>query len=129
MRREAAVGQVRGRLADDAFGDLVGVEACVAVDPAALGGDDVRRVARDQVERSPSTGSKRLPCRHSTFVSPLSAAFSSVNASARALTSVAITRPAWRREQRVHTAAGADVERGGHAPPRRERVEEARVGE
>jgi hypothetical protein len=40
---------------------------------------------------SPATGSNRLPDRHSTFVTPLSAAFSSVKASARGLMSVATT--------------------------------------
>src|SRR5437868_6815044 len=40
---------------------------------------------------SPSTGAKKLPLRHSTLSSPLRAAFSSVYASARSLTSVAMT--------------------------------------
>jgi hypothetical protein len=42
--------------------------------------------------RSSFTGSKKLPARHSTFVTPLSAALKDVNSSARSLMSHATTR-------------------------------------
>src|SRR5207253_1546318 len=44
---------------------------------------------------SPATGSNRLPRRHSTLSSPLSAAFNWVKSSARGLTSVATTCALW----------------------------------
>ena len=43
-------------------------------------------------KRRPSTGSKKLPSRSSTFSTPLSWALNAANSSARAFTSVATTR-------------------------------------
>ncbi len=65
-----------------------------------------------QPNRSPTTGSSRLPSRSSTFVTPLRARLKAANASARAFTSVATTCAGVAGEQeRLDPVPGADVER------------------
>ena len=68
-------------------------------------------------KRSPAAGSKKLPARHSTFSTPLSAALNAANRSARSLMSVATTCPLC-REARIAwiPEPGAHVERGLDRP-------------
>src|SRR5581483_9330737 len=49
-RHVPVLGEMAGRLEKHASRDLVASQPAVAVRPPVLGGDDVRRVARDQVE-------------------------------------------------------------------------------
>ena len=65
-----------------------------------------------QPNRSPTTGSSRLPSRSSTFATPFRARLKAANASARAFTSVATTCAGVAGEQeRLDPVPGADVER------------------
>ena len=52
-----------------------------------------------QANRSPVTGSSRLPSRSSTFVTPFRARLKAANPSARRFTSVATTCSAWRESR------------------------------
>jgi hypothetical protein len=52
--------------------------------------------ATTRSNRSPATGSRRLPCRSSTFCTPFRARLKRAKASARSFTSVATTRSACR---------------------------------
>ena len=74
-------------------------EAAVPEGERGVRRDDVGRVGDEESNRSPMTGSSRLPARSSTFVTPFRARLKAANPSARPFTSVATTCSAWRESR------------------------------
>ena len=108
----AAVGEVLRRLADDALGQLVAGQAAVAVLPAPLGRDHVRRVAGDQVERLAGDRLEEAAEPRLDVVDPVQRG---TDLRERERTRVHVGRDhvigVRRGQQRVRPVAGADVER------------------
>ena len=127
QRREPPVGKMGRRVAHDPLRHLVCVETGVAVGPPALGRDDVRSVARDQVER---LACDRLEEAARAALDVRDAVERGVQLGERQRSGVHVGRDdvlgMIGRQQRVNAAAGADVERACDARARRERVAEAR---
>ena len=66
-----AVGQVGGRALHEPLGQLVGLEAGVAIGPSFLRRDDVRGIARDQVEGLSGHRLEEAPARRLDVVEPV----------------------------------------------------------
>ena len=126
-RRETAVREVRRGAAHDPLRDLVRAEPAIAVRPPVFRRDDVRRVARDEVERLVAG---RLEQAAEPALDVPHSVQSRIQGGVREGAWIDVGRDdvlrMTRREEGLHTASRPHVERAFHPPAGGQRCEELR---